>query len=509
MKKMLKNQKFINDEKNHLYKSCDSVTLEATKNIIHQMENCVCKINYEGNIESGFFCKIPLDKNNKCNTLITSSNLFKKENKDKDKVKNKNKIIKIYFNDENDYKIINIDKNRKIYCNLNLGIQIIILEEKDNINNKKLFLELDDNLLKENYFYKDSSIYIIQYKNGNEISVSYGKINKISEGTIYHYCKVENNILSGAPILNLSNNKVIGMQTNIKKSGNNSGSFLKLPINEFLKMKDKDIKEDYSLKIESPSNFFIKNISQKNDNNQPNNFLSLNQMNNIKNFNNINFGMINQNIPNVINMNANINIGMNPFNNIENEENNNFPFKEKYINDLCKEDGPKLNIIIEIENNKKGINIKVNHGKTVHQVLITFLKIIGKPDLEGSQYIKFIYNNNYLDINDQNKVENIFHNASRIYYIEPQGLVSEIIFKTTLGANKRIFINGYCTVCELLKEYLDEIGKAELFGKKDKLKFIYKGENIDFEEKEKVIKFFKADEENIITVADLEKNINN
>ena len=56
---------------------------------------------------------------------------------------------------------INLDPNRNIYFLKNSDITIIEMKEEDGLDNY-IFLELDDNLLKEDseIFYKDDSIYI-------------------------------------------------------------------------------------------------------------------------------------------------------------------------------------------------------------------------------------------------------------------------------------------------------------------------------------------------------------
>ena len=82
------------------------------------------------------------------------------------------------------------------------------------------------------------SIYILQYQNLNKPSVSFGKIKGIKESKIFHLCQVENNS-NGSPILNLSNNKVIGIQNENNINGFNIGIFLKNAINDVINMKKK------------------------------------------------------------------------------------------------------------------------------------------------------------------------------------------------------------------------------------------------------------------------------
>jgi V8-like Glu-specific endopeptidase len=54
------------------------------------------------------------------------------------------------------------------------------------------------------------SIYILHYPNCGKSSVSYGIIKKLQNSDISHLCSTEKGS-SGSPILNLTNNKVIGI----------------------------------------------------------------------------------------------------------------------------------------------------------------------------------------------------------------------------------------------------------------------------------------------------------
>ena len=100
------------------------------------------------------------------------------------------------------------------------------MNEKDNINN---YLELDDNIIKElNEEYVDKTLYIIQYPEG-ELSVSYGILNNIylnKEYNFNHVCSTRNGS-SGSPILNIKNNKLIGIHKESSNGKFNRGLFLK------------------------------------------------------------------------------------------------------------------------------------------------------------------------------------------------------------------------------------------------------------------------------------------
>ena len=164
------------------------VSLKDTKEILFQMENCICKIYINnGEIGTGFFCKIPFN-NNLLPVLITNNHVLNENDIDN------NKIIKLMIN--NEVKEIEIDNIRKRYTNSDKNIDITIIEikpEKDGINN---YLEIDEeDINKEKDIieleYKKKSIYIIHYPN-EVLSVSYGIINDIIDNkTINHYCNTE------------------------------------------------------------------------------------------------------------------------------------------------------------------------------------------------------------------------------------------------------------------------------------------------------------------------------
>ena len=191
------------------------VSLKGTEIILNQMKYNICKIYNKGNnIGIGFFCKIKY-KLKLLPFLIINNNILN-DNNIKD---NKNITISIINNNYED-KFINIklNKNRIIYNNKELDITLIEIKPNiDKINIK--YLELDDNINKDNYFKK--SIYVLYYNKNNEIVISYGIISKINNNEIYYLCNIDSN-LSGSPILSLENYKVIGIHkgTNIIKNKN-------------------------------------------------------------------------------------------------------------------------------------------------------------------------------------------------------------------------------------------------------------------------------------------------
>ena len=100
-------------------------------------------------------------------------------------------------------KKIKIDDNRIIYANKIKDITIIeIKPEIDDIYN---FLEIDRNIFYDENKIKYNSIYILQNN-----YISYGFIQDIKNGEMINNYKVITCSL-GSPILNLNNNKVIGI----------------------------------------------------------------------------------------------------------------------------------------------------------------------------------------------------------------------------------------------------------------------------------------------------------
>jgi len=214
--------------------SADPVNISCTKTILNQMMICICKIKIKsankGGIipkdayATGFFCKIPLNENKNINCLMTNYHVLN------EKYFEKNKEINILLNDGSEAKIIDLNIKRIIYHNKEFDTTIIELKEEDNI---KEYLELGDNLFKANekVFYEGKSIYIIQYPNGKDVCVSYGILNRINNFNIIHTCSTDSGS-SGSPILNLKNNKVIGIHKGHPDytKNFNYGTFIKISI---------------------------------------------------------------------------------------------------------------------------------------------------------------------------------------------------------------------------------------------------------------------------------------
>ena len=567
-------------QESKLLNSIEPITIEIAKKIMKQMENCICSIKNGHLFGNGFLFKFSFGKDKECKVLMTGYNMIKTEDI------NKNNNIGIFLGDEKEKKYIQLGNKRRIYSDEKLGIRMIILENKDNINNDKNYLELDDNLLVNNFNFKNNSIYILQRAQNKIESVSFGKISEIKDNKIKHLCKKENGSY-GSPILNLSNNKVIGIQNDKQNSGFNVGTFLKMPIlllrnkkEEILNNNDNDKLRKLEIGKSLEISFIKKpkiekimnsNVLQNQINNMSNQQMNpqINQqifqqmnppMNNSNQFNNMNYnmniGMMNQNnIGNNMINNNNLNNNMNMNNEIKdnNINNNNINMMNNLgflndgnnnINNGCSQNnfqmGNQLNMMnmndnMINQNNKDGvinelsqgfcpkitfifkdaqgpnININADYGTTIHHLLLNYFKRIGKSDIMRSNLLKcfkFICNNQTLNNYDQTKIEDIFWGGSTpiIIVFRPENL-KEIKFKTTSNFIYTMHIISYFTVNFLLKLFLDEVKKPNLFGKSDKICFIHNGNKINYEENQKIYQFF-MEKEPIIIVIDKDNLIN-
>ena len=248
--------------------SPEPVSLEGTKNILNQMNKCVCRI-YNGCEGTGFFTKIPFN-NILLPVLITNNHIINQND-----IKN-NKKLSIYLDKE--IRSIKIDEKRKRYTNEKLDITIIEIKEEDKLNNE--YIELDDNIIdyfklnkkeKPNYInelYCNKSIYILNYPEGNNIVVSYGKPPKLSDMGISHKCNTKEGS-SGSPILLIKNQKLIGVHygtSNIYEF--NKGTLLIYSIIEFQKIKNNLLIFDNIGKINNNEikNYIIGEFDIKKDN---------------------------------------------------------------------------------------------------------------------------------------------------------------------------------------------------------------------------------------------------
>ena len=247
----------MKDEKK-ISNSVDPVNIVCTEKILDQMKNCICKIKINGVFGTGFFCAIPLGNKETIKVLMTNYHVLNEN--DMEEINKLNLLL----NDEKEILSIDLGIERKIYLNKDYDVTMIELKEEDKIKN---YLELDDNLLKDNMeiIYESKSIYVLQYPNGKNACVSYGLLNNIDKCNIMHKCSTDNGS-SGSPILNLESNKIIGIHKQGSINFNfNIGTLLKLPINDFIQ-KNKDNKLLYLNKKIKNSDIYEKKEKSINEN---------------------------------------------------------------------------------------------------------------------------------------------------------------------------------------------------------------------------------------------------
>ena len=237
------------------------ISHEQISLIMEQLNKCICKVYAkEGHRSTGFFCLIPYN-NKKLPALIVNNHLI-----DEQFIKSQENIS---FELNKEYKKINIKDNRIFYTNREDDITIIeINPDKDFIFN---FLELDENIFKEEKIFYRESIYIIQC----EKKVSFGKLENILEDDkhrkIRYRCSTEGSS-GGSPIMNLSNGKIIGIHIGgDKKWGSNFGTFLKNPVEDlidkfkdYINSKEKIISKIYSIANYSKNGTQILDFDNKN-----------------------------------------------------------------------------------------------------------------------------------------------------------------------------------------------------------------------------------------------------
>lgn len=214
------------------------VSLEATEKILNQMKNSICSVILENGKEgTGFFAKIPNEsKYDLLPVLITNNHLIDELELKKDKNK-----IKISINNNNKYKEVELNK-RIAFTSKEHDITIIEIKEKDIVN---INLEIDENVIDDKIISFDGkSIYLLHYNEDKNISVSYSILQKLNENndnnSDFKYLIsmfIENSI---APILNLSNYKIIGIHHISDKEKNyNLGLFLNKALKQFMMENDR------------------------------------------------------------------------------------------------------------------------------------------------------------------------------------------------------------------------------------------------------------------------------
>ena len=197
----------------------NSVSLGGTEILLDQMKNMLCKVFINDEFRgTGFFAKIQYIEG-LFPALITNNHVIDESFLDNEKE------LKISMN--NRFKKIELDE-RNIYTDKNLDVTIIEIKERDGINK---FIDIEDNIMdKNNLSYINRSVYALYIPENKNAEVSFGIIKEEeNEYNFNHLCKTGK--YSSGPILNISNNKLIGMHKGGNKNKKvNLGLFLKYAI---------------------------------------------------------------------------------------------------------------------------------------------------------------------------------------------------------------------------------------------------------------------------------------
>ena len=349
----------------YLKNSIEYVSIDGTKKILLQMKYYICKIiKKDGTFGTGFFCNIPSpEKKELLPVIITNNHVL-----NKDDIKNQNSI-EITINNDNQRKIIRLDKFRKKFTDETLDITI--LEIKPKIDKINKFLDISEDIINKeqdllNLAYIKKSIYILHYPKGKNAQVSYGLSNCIIGDNINHTCNTENGS-SGAPILSIDNFSLIGIHNSSSNLKFNKGIFIKSVLNKLFGINEKNasknkIKND---KNDKKSNLriyenIVNNNSQSNNNHKINTNNFNENFNNMKNIYNINNNIFNNNNNNYFNnFNNNLN-SMNCFsnNNLNNYINNNV-YNNLYNNN-------NLNNYLNNNLNNNNLNNQFNNNNYIN-----------------------------------------------------------------------------------------------------------------------------------------------
>ena len=202
--------------------------MEASSKSIQIFKRIFCEINNNNQKEIGFFCKIFSSNTNELiPALITNATILPFS-----------EIIpgkKIEFIFNNNSYVLTIDDTRKIYRNKDdYNITIIEIKKEDNLDiNLFVDIELNDGLNLDDF--KKKSIFLL-IKENDTIKFKECKIIGLGQKDfeIEYSCDLDKEVY-GCPIVDIINNKIIGIHKNYDMEEKISkGILLNTPIKKFL-----------------------------------------------------------------------------------------------------------------------------------------------------------------------------------------------------------------------------------------------------------------------------------
>ena len=367
----------------------DAIPVIKAEKILAQMKSSICKI-IGNEIGTGFFCKF-LYKNEQIPVLMTNYHVID------DYFINNNKQMSIYINEK--LKIIDLNKNSKIYSSNNKEYDLMIIKLKD--IEKNITLEIDNNIFIDNSeaSFKNHSIYVLHYPNGGKPSISFGYgLERLNNYDIKHLCNT-NHGSSGGPILSLLTNKIIGIHKGcIRDNKNNNkyniGTFLRFPLSKISDYKmNKNLNLINNNNIENRGMKKIKNlnsIKKESDNNL--NIIKINNKNNNNILNQNKFNFINNNFRfnNINNNNSFNNSKLNKSLKKNNHSNNNSYYRHRSISLNKSKDKDSTNSF----NNQFLVTEKIDKRSESNQKKVKTIQIFKKVCANGLQNIGAINNMN-------------------------------------------------------------------------------------------------------------------
>ena len=223
-----------------------TITYKKLVDFLDFSKKCMCKIVIpsEKICGSGFFCKLNLKEFNDIQKIFLFTN---------------NHVINEKYLDTNDKLLIEIDEKKKI---LNLDNRIWLTDKNNDFTIIEIkyydkiyhYFEISQNILENDLEkeFEDKDIIIPQYPGGEELSIGFGSILKISQNIIHHSVSTDYGS-SGSPIISQKDFKVIGIH-NLRKNdlNENNGVFMKNIILSIQKKKEEkniDMTYEYTLNI--------------------------------------------------------------------------------------------------------------------------------------------------------------------------------------------------------------------------------------------------------------------
>ena len=166
-----------------------------------------------------------------------------------------------------------------------------------------------------------------------------------------------------------------------------------------------------------------------------------------------------------------------------------------------------------ITNNGDKLNLNFKSEERIEDIIKEYFFKIWYSEIKYSEdEIIFSYSQKKHEFDDETKLKDFFGNVHNpiidlndINHIFPSLPITRcnVLFKSSNGIEKNVETDLEDTMENLLKYYLNNIEHPELIVRKDKIKFLFNAQSINFEDKKFLKKYFKNEKNPIIKVIDL------